>query len=150
MSKRKLTATMPDGTILTRTTEKPYRYAVAFQRGGRVMASWATTLHLAQKRNGIILPVNETFPQDEIDSKAQTISVNPDIVTPLPTALAKEKTVDVSEQYTMTAEEFQDWTKDDTLEDLRWKLEYATEQGFEKDAALLAAEIQKRMENNAE
>lgn len=150
MTKRKLTATTPDGTIITRTTEKPYRYAVAFQRGSRWDASWATTLYLAQKKHGIILPVNEAFPQNEIDSKAQVISVNPDVVV-LPAApIVEDKTVDVSEQYVMTAEEFQDWTKDDTLEDLRWKLEYAIEQGFKADAILLEAEIQKRTEDNAE
>ena len=49
-AKKKLTATLPDGTIVTRTTAREYRYVVAMYELGRWgVIAWCSRLDLAAK-----------------------------------------------------------------------------------------------------
>lgn len=65
--KKKLSVTLPDGTIATRTTARTYTHVIAnqhYQTGDWFVSTWCGSLKLAQKRvnpKGRIIPIN---PQD--------------------------------------------------------------------------------------
>lgn len=142
MSKVKLTVTAPDGTILSRTTERQYRYAVAFQIGKRWVArNWCSRLDLAQKIGGVILPVNEAH---LFDNKAEQPVVSAEPVQEAVSVEVEKPVETKNEVYVMTAEEFAAWTKNDSLEDLQWKHDYAVKNSLMVDAEMLMQEIERR------